>query len=838
MGRVVASIFVLITAVFTIATAQTTSSTTVPRLVRFHGKVSPGAVPPSGIVGAVFALYKEQEGGTALWTESQNLQVNSAGEYSILLGSEHADGMPAELFSSNEARWLGVQVEGEAEQPRVLLVSVPYALKAGDAETLGGRPLADFVLSPAASSGTGSSGATGAQSSGPAASSARASTVRTSTLNTNSTGAQNYIAKWIDNAGTLGNSVVSEVGGFLGINTSVPAERLDIGGGSSSNYLRVTTGSNSPGTKAGFYAANAFGSPIWRIQGDASSGAFDLSTGPGFTSRMAIDANTGYIGFGTTTPQERIDIAGGSASSFLRLAPGTNSNGAKAGVYAVNALGTPLWRIQGDASSGLFELGVGPNFASRLAINYSTGNVGYGTAAPQERIDIAGGSGSNYMRIAAGANGAGTKAGIYAVNASGTPMWRLQGDTSSGQLDIGVGASFDSRITIDYATGNVGIGSSNPGQKLSVAGIIESTSGGIKFPDGSTMSSSVNIASGANYYAATNDQVLHVSQNGPGAGVLSVTSVPSAIRGDAATTSNYVAGVSGSSMSPFGYGVVGANIATTGTAVGLLGDSTQSTGGTGVLGQADATSGDTIGVEGKAYSSNGTGIYGWALASTGDAVGVYGVSQSSAGTGIWGEANATSGPAYGVYGRSSSNQGAAGVFDMTSTGNILVGRSGINVSNVFRVDNQGKGYFNGGTQTSGADFAELVAVTGPAAEYEPGDVMVIDDSAARTIALSSKAYDTSVAGIYSTRPGVLASEHNIEDKTPGDVPLAVVGIVPCKVTAANGAIHPGDLLVTSSLPGYAMKGTERQKMLGAVVGKAMGALSTGTGVIQVLVSLH
>jgi hypothetical protein len=70
------------------------------------------------------------------------------------------------------------------------------------------------------------------------------------------------------------------------------------------------------------------------------------------------------------------------------------------------------------------------------------------------------------------------------------------------------------------------------------------------------------------------------------------------------------------------------------------------------------------------------------------------------------------------------------------------------------------------------------------------------------------------------------------------VPLAVVGIVPCKVTAENGAIARGDMLVTSSRAGYAMKGTDRSRMLGAVAGKALEPLNKGTGVIQVLVTLQ
>ncbi len=79
------------------------------------------------------------------------MQLDSNGQYTVLLGSLHSEGVPADLFLTNDARWLGVQVETEPEQPRVLLVSVPYALKAADAETLGGKPLSSFVLNQEAS---------------------------------------------------------------------------------------------------------------------------------------------------------------------------------------------------------------------------------------------------------------------------------------------------------------------------------------------------------------------------------------------------------------------------------------------------------------------------------------------------------------------------------------------------------------------------------------------------------------------------------------------------------------------------------------------------------------
>ncbi|MGO9274848.1 MAG: beta strand repeat-containing protein [Terriglobia bacterium] len=170
--------------------------------------------------------------------------------------------------------------------------------------------------------------------------------------------------------------------------------------------------------------------------------------------------------------------------------------------------------------------------------------------------------------------------------------------------------------------------------------------------------------------------------------------------------------------------------------------------------------------------------------------------------------------------------------------NILVGQN--NSTNKFRVDSTGQVFADGGYQSNGADFAESVAVRGNRSQYEPGDLLVIDPSGERRLALAQTPYSTLVAGIYSTKPGVLATPHTIDDPAvkTSEVPLAVVGIVPCKVTAENGPIGVGDLLVTSSRAGYAMKGTDRQRLVGAVVGKALEALPQETGVIQVLVTLQ
>lgn len=139
-------------------TSSSVTGITVPRLIKFAGAVKDASgKPQTGGAGITFSLYKEQQGGAALWMETQNVELDSNGGYTVLLGATQADGLPTELFTSTEARWLGVQIEKEPEQARVLLVAVPYALKASDAETLGGKPLSAFQLVTGATSSRGSS---------------------------------------------------------------------------------------------------------------------------------------------------------------------------------------------------------------------------------------------------------------------------------------------------------------------------------------------------------------------------------------------------------------------------------------------------------------------------------------------------------------------------------------------------------------------------------------------------------------------------------------------------------------------------------------------------------
>src|ERR1039457_1704275 len=143
-----------------ICSAQQTATTSVPNLIRYSGTLKDAqgaALSASTAVGVTFSIYKQQDGGAAVWIETQNVTPDSNGQYNVILGSTTATGLPDDLFLQQEQRWLGVQVQGQDEQARVLLVSVPYAFKAHEADTLGGLPASAFVKAPSAGMADGTS---------------------------------------------------------------------------------------------------------------------------------------------------------------------------------------------------------------------------------------------------------------------------------------------------------------------------------------------------------------------------------------------------------------------------------------------------------------------------------------------------------------------------------------------------------------------------------------------------------------------------------------------------------------------------------------------------------
>ncbi len=191
-----------------------------------------------------------------------------------------------------------------------------------------------------------------------------------------------------------------------------------------------------------------------------------------------------------------------------------------------------------------------------------------------------------------------------------------------------------------------------------------------------------------------------------------------------------------------------------------------------------------------------------------------------------------------VQSYNASSSADLAVFQKNSTGNYAIFKNGAG-TNLIRFDSAGKGYFNGGTQTGGADMAEAFDVEEDIATYSPGDVLVISTNADRTVVKSTEPYSALVAGVYATKPGVLMTEETIDTDLSDKVPMGVVGVIPTKVCLEGGAISRGDLLVTSSVPGVAMKGDLHKILPGQVLGKALENYESDTvGLIRVLVSVR
>ncbi len=156
------------------------------------------------------------------------------------------------------------------------------------------------------------------------------------------------------------------------------------------------------------------------------------------------------------------------------------------------------------------------------------------------------------------------------------------------------------------------------------------------------------------------------------------------------------------------------------------------------------------------------------------------------------------------------------VYDETSTTSDVLVRvvSDVttNENTVFRVDANGDVFNEGGNYTGGADVAEMYDIE-KGEDLKPGDVVSISHDT--FVRKSSSKYDPKAIGVVSSDPGsVLGYDETKKDK---QVPVALAGRVPVKVSGENGKIVIGDELAPSSVSGVAMKATS----YGHIVAKAL-----------------
>jgi hypothetical protein len=476
----------------------------VPSLVNFSGALTntKGKVT-TGVVGLTFSLYKDAEGGAPLWVETQNVQPDKTGHYSVQLGAASSSGLPAELFAAGQARWLGVQQQGEAEQPRVLLLSVPYALKALDAETIGGKPASAFALAPSStSSGSANKLPPGAIT---------------------GSGTADFVPLFTGATTIADSKIFQSAAGNVGISTTTPAAKLDVSGTgdvrdtltlfpklahntlsihgtafaiSSTGKVTFISGQTFPGTgtvTSVGSGAGLTGGPI------TTSGTLSIATG-GVTNAMlahsslTVTANSplsggGSVSLGGTTT---LGLKACAAGQILEFTGGAWTCVAIP-VGTVTSVGSGLG-LTGGPITGSGTLAINTSIVPQLAatnaftntnsfsVSSSTPGIGITSAGSGDGIDIAVSSSSGFGVLIEGSSFEGVRAEgptfpLVGFGGSGEGVYG-ETDTDSNfsagivgieggstQIDIGVEGLSESSIGV--GSYGIAIGSSNEGGTIS-----------------------------------------------------------------------------------------------------------------------------------------------------------------------------------------------------------------------------------------------------------------------------------------------------------------------------------------------------------------------------------
>lgn len=576
--------------------------------------------------------------------------------------------------------------------------------------------------------------------------------------------------------------------GNVGIGTTTPQSKLEVRG-DSAWPLRV-----SGTTNAGIRLESDGTASSWAIYHDSSSDnlAFrDSTTG---ATRMSITGDNGNVGIGTTNPLSNLHIAPTSGSASFAMIGAGEPVGLS---LAVGNNGLAIGKRDADGSN--FE------YLGRWTFD---GKLGVGTDSPTAKLHISDPGNGGSIRISGddpvisleNTGSGGRNYSIYALD---------------GNLQLRDAVAGTPRLLIN-PTGNVGIGTTDPAGRLDVVGqtitdtlsvgstagsptdlYVRSTLAGV---DDAPALFSVNY----NNLSALTEGLRLSNRNLTGAvglgllgGADNVTDLPKV----------YLGTFGGSGQNDFR--IVTNNAGTMRDRLFIDGDN-----GNVGIGTTSPQAGLSVTKVNTQIDPTVMGVHLGMIPYADD---------SGAAVTIAGGAEGAQLRFYEIGGENAN----ARLWYQPSTNDIRFDGGGLSKVSVPILEIRG-----------GADIVEGFDTSHDEA-LEPGTVVVIDPENAGALMESAEAYDFKVAGVVSGANGVAPGIHlGQDDVMDGDTKVAMTGRVYVKCSAENGAIKPGTLLTTASLPGHAMAATDAARSNGAVIGKAMSSLDEGTGLVLVLVNLQ
>ena len=571
------------------------------------------------------------------------------------------------------------------------------------------------------------------------------------------------------------------------------------------------------------------------------------TTGGVSTSTLMTVLANGFVGIGgTSTPIGILDVeSSGSPTAYIKTTADSSNSanliiGGAQNSSAADIAAIQFWNYASQSTGGAYQMsgisGRDPNASATLkngALLLSTsysgslsermrinqlGDVGIGTTTPNWMFQIATSSiGTTFQ---------GGQLALTDTNA-GTNLKHWLFASMGGNLYIGTSSDAYATSSIAALTissnSYVGIGTTSPGYKLDVAGIVNATA---LYVNGSPYVGSQWTTSGSNIYyntgfvgigSSTPSSVLSISNNLNTTANTPLFTVSSTTGGTSTTTF----------MTVLSSGNVGINTATPAYNLDVGGSASFGTGGesmrvdtTGFVGIGTSSPYALLSLSNNVNSVVNTPLFVIASTTGGTSTSTLMTVLANGNMGV-----GTSTP----YALLSVESSVSGLTDLFA---IATSTSGL----VFKINSYGQVYGDGAYSSPAADYAEYFYTN--SVDLHSGEIVCIDILSNNSVKRCERGADNNVMGIVSTKPSVIGNYIKAVETDPSHyVIVGMMGQVDAFVTAENGTINIGDSLTTSSsTPGFAMRAGPGDSTVGVALEPFTGDTGMGTGEIKVLIS--